>query len=1018
MKKFLRAMLIAIIAVLAMVTTFACGDTTTPPAHEHTYATEWSHDESSHWHAATCEHTTLKKDEANHTKTERVILNPTYTTDGKAQLVCTCGWKGTEYVLDKYEKVLPTYETPTPTAVYGQNLADVVLPEGFTWELEEGVEPAEVVFEGAGEYEYTLTYIVPNDTEEKYRAVHGIEVTLTVNKATPSLVLSEDTAVWTKTGVAINPEWYATSTEGTTAVWDNVGNVNPLSVGTHYIKLIHEGNANYEASEERFEFTVVADTTISKAFSWDGYEAKTPTAVSYDKKIADNHTRDGQTAFSDYVAGVDYTENFNTDNEKSFSYKAKLTSDGLYFIATVRHDLILSGSTDWGANNNLEGTFGNKGFYLAVGQVVGSDVKSVLSSPCVASYSIDITEVTGKNYKYETVYTGLIPLSYLEENDLIVEGEDGKEDYVRFALAYRGGTKERIVLCVPTEFATIDTATNSESILAGTYGYRTVTQNTINAFVSGNTKTLTVNDNKYMLGDDIVTLTRVKSATENIDGTDCYLYYVDYPDFNDSFYSTSAHTMAKPFIVYPEGHSPYNGKEHGYVTADGISYGYTATEAVIDGNADDAIWNNYNGYLMYAYEQGDDLPSKSQENSNARGRGVEVKAIVGDDGVYIYGTVTHSQHINYTHRNIWNNAIELQFALTPQTANWDSNSSNGYKGSAGTADEPFQLKSFVFTETGYELHAGTEYYFNTEWDGTFYVSTLEAFISWSVFQNKVSEGIPEGYDLRAGIQYRSFSEYIYLKGGSATTKTNIWSAHNTISDYGTGPNKFFHIDANGLHATRKTDNRFAVDGNMADWKNTTNYSGEVVRIEDTSTQKWVDGRMVLTADGLYFAVEAKTHNFWRHVKDASPCMLLDITIPKGSGQTETIVSIGAGGLLTSAKRGAPLKGVESISVGTQIEGVGTETKDDDRYNVVIEGFIPMWFINEYMSAQIVKDGDNVVAVGLLGYIFSPGAGDKTLEPFMYAIWRDPNTIASQTPSLTGNMYVTATGLSMTVPTQA
>ncbi len=46
----------------------ACGDNnqTTPPAHEHTFATTWTTSASEHWHAATCEHTDQTKDKAEH----------------------------------------------------------------------------------------------------------------------------------------------------------------------------------------------------------------------------------------------------------------------------------------------------------------------------------------------------------------------------------------------------------------------------------------------------------------------------------------------------------------------------------------------------------------------------------------------------------------------------------------------------------------------------------------------------------------------------------------------------------------------------------------------------------------------------------------------------------------------------------------------------------------------------------------------------------------------------------------
>ena len=61
-----------------------------PPVHEHTFASEWEHDESKHWHKATCEHTDLTKDLADH-----VFVNG----------VCECG----------YEEPIPE---PTPEVTY------------------------------------------------------------------------------------------------------------------------------------------------------------------------------------------------------------------------------------------------------------------------------------------------------------------------------------------------------------------------------------------------------------------------------------------------------------------------------------------------------------------------------------------------------------------------------------------------------------------------------------------------------------------------------------------------------------------------------------------------------------------------------------------------------------------------------------------------------------------------------------------------------------------------------------
>lgn len=74
------------------VTAVACGNG--GEEHEHTFATEWSYDETNHWHAATCEHKDERADVAAHT-----------FEDG----VCTvCGYEE--------EVEAPAYLTPTNDA--------------------------------------------------------------------------------------------------------------------------------------------------------------------------------------------------------------------------------------------------------------------------------------------------------------------------------------------------------------------------------------------------------------------------------------------------------------------------------------------------------------------------------------------------------------------------------------------------------------------------------------------------------------------------------------------------------------------------------------------------------------------------------------------------------------------------------------------------------------------------------------------------------------------------------------
>ena len=66
----------------------------------HTFSTDWSSDADTHWHAATCVHTTLKSQQAEHTWNAGVITTPaTCTEAGVKTFTCTvCGRTRTESV--------------------------------------------------------------------------------------------------------------------------------------------------------------------------------------------------------------------------------------------------------------------------------------------------------------------------------------------------------------------------------------------------------------------------------------------------------------------------------------------------------------------------------------------------------------------------------------------------------------------------------------------------------------------------------------------------------------------------------------------------------------------------------------------------------------------------------------------------------------------------------------------------------------------------------------------------------
>ena len=97
-KLFIAALSAMLLLVIVLCAFPACGKK--DPAHEHTFATEWSKDETNHWHAATCDHKEEVKDKAAHTwDAGKVTKAPTETEAGVKTYTCTvCGQTRTEEI--------------------------------------------------------------------------------------------------------------------------------------------------------------------------------------------------------------------------------------------------------------------------------------------------------------------------------------------------------------------------------------------------------------------------------------------------------------------------------------------------------------------------------------------------------------------------------------------------------------------------------------------------------------------------------------------------------------------------------------------------------------------------------------------------------------------------------------------------------------------------------------------------------------------------------------------------------
>ena len=96
--KTCRKFLAGVVTILALAMGMIGCQTDTP--HEHTYSADWKSDETSHWHPATCEHTSEASEKTAHTFGEGVVTKEaTETETGIKTYTCTiCKYEKTESI--------------------------------------------------------------------------------------------------------------------------------------------------------------------------------------------------------------------------------------------------------------------------------------------------------------------------------------------------------------------------------------------------------------------------------------------------------------------------------------------------------------------------------------------------------------------------------------------------------------------------------------------------------------------------------------------------------------------------------------------------------------------------------------------------------------------------------------------------------------------------------------------------------------------------------------------------------
>ena len=106
--------------------------------HNHTFSDSWSHNDISHWHEATCEHTTIKDSFEAHTWViGEVTVEPTCQTKGKQSYTCVCGATKEEEIDVVGHDYSEKFETDTTHHWHNCNNCEAVEMEEHSWTMGE-----------------------------------------------------------------------------------------------------------------------------------------------------------------------------------------------------------------------------------------------------------------------------------------------------------------------------------------------------------------------------------------------------------------------------------------------------------------------------------------------------------------------------------------------------------------------------------------------------------------------------------------------------------------------------------------------------------------------------------------------------------------------------------------------------------------------------------------------------------------------------------------------------------------
>ena len=300
-KSFITILATIMLLVLAVSVFTACGkkdgDKDKDQTHTHTYATEWSKDETNHWHAATCEHTSEKKDVTAHTWNDGEITTPaTEEADGVKTFTCTvCKQTKTEAIPALGHE--HTYSTE--------------------WSKNETEHWHAATCEHTSEKKDVAAHVYDDDNDascnvcgyERVAKENGVTfniVARTYNKTEQGLTAEEYSV---KGGTVASIEYKVKGAADT-----EYSSTAPINAGEYTIRIKVTGNAEYRDVE------ATADFTIAKRELFFGQ------AFDANKKIGEKQI--------DYTTGLRTRAGDSYWGSGSFKNTNKIEGDEIYITVT------------------------------------------------------------------------------------------------------------------------------------------------------------------------------------------------------------------------------------------------------------------------------------------------------------------------------------------------------------------------------------------------------------------------------------------------------------------------------------------------------------------------------------------------------------------------------------------------------------------------------------------------------------------------------------------------------------